>query len=276
MNPLFFLERGIFLSCKQSVQIKKTILFYFFLFNRLMNLTVHHLPSSSFISSTWKFVAGLKLNNCALGGKKGKKKSINCLHFHFDWYFIGYPLYEVPVLASDNSLNIAFRWCPTKIWALWPDMGTTSWGGSQVPLLSMGTCLNMFSSAHLSFLMLHAMLSLKWQTHIANYKKDAGHQAFCMSVNILISGCWGVWTTSILVLRCGTMEWEPSLQWGIRYLLSPKWITVNWSFLFLSGVVAKPPTLMSTSWLTSWIMSKEILDWMRYSTRTTTERRPSL
>ena len=30
MNPLFFLERGIFLSCKQSVQIKKTILFYFF------------------------------------------------------------------------------------------------------------------------------------------------------------------------------------------------------------------------------------------------------
>ena len=182
----------------------------------------------------------------------------------------------VPVLASDNGLNIAFCWCLTKIWALWPDMGTTSWGGTQVPLLSMGTCLNMFSSAHVSFLMLHAMLSLKWQTHIANYKKDAGHQAFCMSVNILIPGHWRVWTTSVLVLRCGTMEWEPSLQWGIRYHLSPKWITVNWSFLFLSGVVAKPPTLMSTSWLTSWIMSKEILDWMRYSTHITTERRPFL
>ena len=51
-EPLFFPERGIFLSCKQSVQIKKTILFYFFLFNRLTNLTVHHLTLSSFISST--------------------------------------------------------------------------------------------------------------------------------------------------------------------------------------------------------------------------------
>ena len=104
MNPLFFLERGIFLSCKQSVQIKKTILFYFFLFNRLTNLTVHHLPSSSFISSTWKFVAGLKLNNCALGGKKGKKHQLIVSIF----------------ILIDISLVILYTWClywhQTMVW----------------------------------------------------------------------------------------------------------------------------------------------------------------